>query len=109
MAKMKKLKGKLVLSEIIEGISVLNDDKITNWTIAEISQALSGEVGELQNYLKKKYSQDEKVKRREIEGEFADVLKYLITLSIACDINLETAFINKVNKNIKIKNKKYGK
>ena len=82
----------------------VHDNKM-DWSVAEISQALSGEVGELQNKLKKKYTQEEKVKNSEIEEEFADVLKYLFILANKCGINLQHEYTKKWNNSLK----KHGK
>ena len=73
--------------------------------------ALSGEVGELNNYIKKEI-RDKKDFRIEISKEIADVFNYLVLLSKFYGIDLEKAIIDKldeikVNAKINIKDKKY--
>ena len=63
---------------------------------AYMALALSGEVGELCNYLKKQYRwKEERSYRDEITAELADSFTYLLLLSKALDIDLEWALMEK--------------
>lgn len=63
--------------------------------------AFAGEFGEVSNIVKKivrgDYSLDEK--RDEISEEIADMFAYLIKLSYQLNIDLEAAYIDKIQKN----------
>ena len=72
----------------------------------------SEEIGELAKAMRKvtklyaepsKYKETELEKRRELEGEFADVLNYLLDLANHFDIDLEAAFRAKEEVNKKRK------
>ena len=70
--------------------------------------ALGGEVGELQNLLKKVWREelDERLphvseeQKTELRHELADVLVYLLCLANALDIDLEVAFASVYNNKI---------
>lgn len=73
-----------------------------------VALALGGEVGELQNLIKKifrrKYStlgHSREGMEKELHGEMADVLYHILRLSALLDIDLEKAFIEKMEENEK--------
>lgn len=72
--------------------------KLDKWSIEAISNATSGELGELQNFIKKKYTQKESVSILDIEDEFADVILYLFLMASKLKIDLNEAIIRKFNK-----------
>jgi NTP pyrophosphatase (non-canonical NTP hydrolase) len=71
----------------------------------EIFLLLSEEVGELakaiRNKLKLYHEEGKKLKEKELEHEFADVLSYLLDLANQFNINLENAFREKEKVNAK--------
>ena len=66
------------------------------WTPMEWGCALSGEVGELCNYLKKMRRGD-KIKKKKLAHEISDIMTYLSLLANKLDIDLEDAIIEKFN------------
>jgi len=73
------------------------DIKVSNnWTPLEWGGALAGETGELCNMLKK-LRRGEKVDKKDIAYELADVIVYADLLASKLYINLEEAVIEKFN------------
>lgn len=66
------------------------------WSPMEWGCALSGEVGELCNYLKK-LRRGDKIPKKMMAHEVADIITYLSLLSDNLDIDLEDAIIEKFN------------
>lgn len=66
------------------------------WTSMEWGCALAGEVGELCNYLKKQKRGD-KIPKKWLAHEVADIVTYLSLLCHDLDIDPETAIIEKFN------------
>ena len=66
------------------------------WSPMEWGCALSGEVGELCNFLKK-MSRGDKIPKKHLAHEVADIMTYLSLLSDALDIEMEDAIIEKFN------------
>jgi NTP pyrophosphatase (non-canonical NTP hydrolase) len=58
--------------------------------------ALSGEVGELCNFLKK-IARGDKIPKKRLKHEIGDIMTYLSLLSDDLDIDLEDAVIEKFN------------
>ncbi len=74
-----------------------SDVKHSNdWTSMEWGCALSGEVGELCNFLKKKRRGD-KIPKRKLAHEIGDIMTYLSLLADDLDIDMEKAIIEKFN------------
>lgn len=74
--------------------------KSYSWDSARWYTALSGEVGELGNLIKKEFRGDSippLIMNRAIEDECADILIYLIAFCIHRNINLQKATISKFN------------
>jgi NTP pyrophosphatase (non-canonical NTP hydrolase) len=71
----------------------------------EIFLLFSEEIGELakaiRNRMKLYHEEGKQLKEDELEDEFADVFSYLLDLANQFDIDLETAFRNKEEKNAK--------
>jgi len=71
----------------------------SDWNLNDWGVALSGEVGELCNFLKKvrrgDFTLDEC--RQDVADEIADVLIYLDVLASRCDISLAAAVRHKFN------------
>lgn len=67
-----------------------------NWIPLSWGGALAGEVGELCNFLKK-MSRGDKIKKKELAHEIADIMTYLSLLSDQLDIDMEKAIIEKFN------------
>lgn len=67
-----------------------------DWSAMEWGCALSGEVGELCNYLKKMRRGD-KIPKKNLAHEICDIITYLSLLANKLDIDLETAIIEKFN------------
>ena len=63
--------------------------------------ALIGEVGETSNIIKKIVRGDFKVdeKKHELSEEIADIFAYLLKISYQLNINLEEAYLEKMEKN----------
>lgn len=75
-------------------------DGIDTWDYSKWYTALSGEVGELGNFIKKINRGDftlEEV-REQVEDEFGDIQTYLDIFATRCGINLASATANKFNK-----------
>lgn len=68
----------------------------TDWSEMEWGCALSGEVGELCNYLKKSRRGD-KIPKKWMAHEVADIITYLSLLCNALDIDMESAIVEKFN------------
>lgn len=66
------------------------------WTPMEWGCALSGEVGELCNFLKK-MSRGDKIPKKHLAHEVADIMTYLSLLSDNLDIDMESAIVEKFN------------
>jgi len=66
------------------------------WIPLSWGGALAGEVGELCNYLKK-LSRGDKIPKKKMAHEIADILTYLSLLSDQLDIDMEAALIEKFN------------
>lgn len=66
------------------------------WIPLSWGGALAGEVGELCNYLKK-MSRGDKISKKALEHEVADILSYLALLSDKLEIDMEKASIEKFN------------
>jgi NTP pyrophosphatase (non-canonical NTP hydrolase) len=79
---------------------------INDWTPLEWGGALAGETGELCNFLKK-IRRGEKIKKKKVAHELADVIAYADLLASALDINLEEAVREKFNLVSKKKKSKY--
>ena len=71
--------------------------KIDDWTPAMWACALAGEVGELCNLIKKEFRGLDKVSRRSIEDEIADVAIYLDLLAARYKIDLSYVICRKFN------------
>lgn len=67
-----------------------------SWIPLAWGGALAGEVGELCNYLKK-MSRGDKIKKKVLAHEIADIMTYLSLLSDQLDIDMEAAIIEKFN------------
>ena len=67
-----------------------------NWSPMEWACALSGEVGELCNFLKKR-SRGDKIKKKQLAHEISDIMTYLGLLADNLDIDMEKAIIEKFN------------
>jgi NTP pyrophosphatase (non-canonical NTP hydrolase) len=67
-----------------------------SWIPLAWGGALAGEVGELCNYLKK-MSRGDKIKKKVLAHEVADILIYLSLLADRLDIDMEAAVIEKFN------------
>lgn len=67
-----------------------------SWIPLAWGGALAGEVGELCNYLKK-MSRGDKIKKKELAHEIADIMTYLSLLADQLDIDMEAAIIEKFN------------
>lgn len=83
----------------------------SNITVAEhLLVAYFGEVGEFANIIKKISRGDFTLKEAYplLQDELADMFIYLLKLSYQFNIDIETAFVTKINKN-KIKFKNYEK
>lgn len=68
----------------------------TDWSAMEWGCALSGEVGELCNYLKKMRRGDN-IPKKKLAHEVCDIITYLSLLSDKLDIDMEKAIIEKFN------------
>lgn len=66
------------------------------WTSMEWGCALSGEVGELCNLLKKQKRGD-KIKKKQLAHEIGDIMTYISLLADNLDIDMEDAIIEKFN------------
>ena len=66
------------------------------WSPMEWGCALSGEVGELCNYLKK-MSRGDIIKKKALAHEIADIMTYLSLLADNLDIDMEDAIVEKFN------------
>jgi NTP pyrophosphatase (non-canonical NTP hydrolase) len=69
---------------------------LDSWTPLEWGGALAGETGELCNFLKK-LRRGEKIKKKKIAYELADVITYADLLAAALDIDLGEAVREKFN------------
>ena len=67
-----------------------------DWTPMEWGCALSGEVGELCNYLKKKRRGD-KIPKKVLAHEISDIMTYLSLLADNLGIDMEASIIEKFN------------
>lgn len=67
-----------------------------NWFISDWAMALTGELGELCNFLKKS-NRGEYVDAKNIEYELADIQIYLDLLAYKLDVDLEKAVREKFN------------
>ena len=67
-----------------------------NWSPMEWGCALSGEVGELCNFLKK-ISRGDKIPKKDLAYEISGIMTYLSLLADNLDIDLEDAIIEKFN------------
>lgn len=79
---------------------------IDAWTPLEWGGALAGETGELCNFLKK-MRRGEKIKKKKVAHELADVIAYADLLASALNIDLEAAVREKFNLVSKKKKSKY--
>ncbi len=98
-SKMKKRKNPLTFTEFHKANvyrSLKDVRHSTEWTPMEWGCALSGEVGELCNYLKKQRRGD-KIPKKWMAHEVADIITYLSLLCHALDIDPERATIEKFN------------
>jgi len=79
-------------------VSRCKDDirSLDDWNPLEWGGALAGEVGELCNFLKKMRRGD-KIKKKEIAHELADVITYADLLAARLDVDLEKAVKEKFN------------
>lgn len=68
-----------------------------DWSDMEWGCALSGEVGELCNYLKKRRRGD-KIAKEALSHEVCDIITYLSLLCHKIDIDMEDAIVGKFNK-----------
>lgn len=74
-----------------------SDIKHSNdWIPLSWGGALAGEVGEMCNYLKK-MSRGDKIEKKVLAHEIADIMSYLSLLSDKLDIDMEEAIIEKFN------------
>lgn len=67
-----------------------------DWTPMEWGCALSGETGELCNFLKK-LRRGDKIPKKHLAHEIGDIMTYLSLLADNLDIDLEGAIIEKFN------------
>ena len=67
-----------------------------NWSPMEWGCALSGEVGELCNFLKK-MSRGDKIPKEHLAHEIGDIMTYLSLTADALDVDLEKAIRQKFN------------
>jgi NTP pyrophosphatase (non-canonical NTP hydrolase) len=68
----------------------------SDWTPMEWCCALGGEYGELANYLKKRRRGD-KIPKKWLAHEVADIVTYLSLLCHELDIDMESAIVEKFN------------
>ena len=100
--------NRLTLAVIREGNRIRNSEyvnpkgervDVTEWAHADLFTALTGELGELGNFLKKvrrgDFTLDEA--HEDIRKELADILTYLDMLADSLDVDLEIAYIGKWN------------
>lgn len=73
--------------------------KLSDWSLAEWSNAMAGECGEACNVTKKMLRGDKNLRehKKELAKEIADVVVYADLLAAAAGIDLETAIIEKFN------------
>ena len=73
--------------------------RLSDWSLAEWSNAMAGECGEACNITKKMLRGDKNIKeyRNELAKEIADIIVYTDLLAAAADIDLEKAVIEKFN------------
>ena len=71
----------------------------------DLATAISIEASELQERFLRKNGQSiiDEAKSDEVKEEFADIFNYLILFADACKVDIESAVLNKIEKN----NKKY--
>lgn len=67
-----------------------------SWIPLAWGGALAGEVGELCNFLKK-LSRGDKIPKKKMAHEIADIMTYLSLVADQLDIDLESAIIEKFN------------
>jgi NTP pyrophosphatase (non-canonical NTP hydrolase) len=72
---------------------------LDDWSVSDWIMAITGELGELANELKKVHRGDVTFEERRgaIEREFADVLAYLTLLASRCRVDLAKAVVTKFN------------
>lgn len=85
-----------------------HDDTTTTWTIADWSNAMCGEAGELANVVKKIRREQDGVKgimdpsfeelRSMAADEIADVISYLDLLAHYLGIDMDVALVSKFNR-----------
>lgn len=75
----------------------LNFSQCHDWTAADWMTALTGEVGELANMLKKRRTGQVVIPDVEIEKEIADIQIYLDLLALFLKVDLAQATISKFN------------
>lgn len=77
--------------------SAVFNHKLNDWTPAQYGCALAGEVGELCNLIKKDFRGLDKVTKKELADEIADVAIYLDLLAARLGISLGRAISDKFN------------
>ncbi|MGB9674499.1 MAG: MazG nucleotide pyrophosphohydrolase domain-containing protein [Nanopusillaceae archaeon] len=83
----------------------IKDEKDFYNKLLYLGLALSGEVGELNNMIKKlyrsKFFKNEKIEidKEKIGEELADIFIYIILLCLLLDIDLEKEYLKKLEKN----------
>lgn len=73
--------------------------ELSDWSLAEWSNAMAGECGEACNVTKKMLRGDKNIgeHKKELAKEIADVVVYADLLAAAADIDLEEEIIEKFN------------
>jgi NTP pyrophosphatase (non-canonical NTP hydrolase) len=74
-------------------------DKYISWSLGDWANAMQGEAGELGNLIKKVRRGDFPLQdmRDEIGEEIADTILYLLVLAHICQVDVDTAIIDKFN------------
>lgn len=87
----------LRLANIDRCESAVFNHRLHDWTPAQYACALSGEVGELCNLIKKQFRGLDKVTEKDLADEIADVAIYLDLLAARLGISLGAAIASKFN------------
>ena len=99
----KKIKGLLTFHRLrktnVKRCNTAFNHCLSDWSLAEWSNAMAGEAGEACNVTKKILRGDHPFKhyKKDLAKEIADVVVYADLLAAAAGINLEKAVIQKFN------------
>jgi NTP pyrophosphatase (non-canonical NTP hydrolase) len=75
-----------------------NDDNEKNYKLANYAMGLSGEAGEVTDYLKKVVFHGHELDTEKLKDELGDVLWYLSNLANIVDIDLHEVAIHNIEK-----------